>query len=468
VNRSAALSRQATISALALLLAALTGLVAVASNVLAIAAPVLLAGGVLLLLYPILGMLMMAGTIPLEAALMAGGRSLTALIAMGVVATWGAQKLLRRESLVPLLSPALVSVALLLFAVACLSMIWADYPGRMQRQLVLFFQLMLLCVLVFDLASTWHRIAWVAKLLVLAGMVAALLTLEQYFVGGARRAGEGVVGGLNRTASTLVTIVPLAFYLLRSNESLPWRALGLGYIGVAAGAVAVTLSRMSFLIFPLVVGVHMVLMARDRGGRARLLLLGGAAAVALMLVPADMVRERAATILPYLSQSVNPQAEAASYTARGYRMRVGLEIFKDHPLLGVGYDNYREQYLNYQWTVPGYADPSGVQLSPTSPHSSHVAFLANLGMVGFTLWLALFAVMFIYLMRAWRATSKGPQTAGTFLVQAVAIAAGLQFIYGFYGDVHQDKIFWMLLGLTVAAQRLSKGGEEHDGARVAT
>jgi O-antigen ligase len=458
------LPHEVGIAVLVLLLAAGSGLLAAGYGLVSVAAPILVAGGVLLLIHPFIGMLLFVAAIPLEAALMVGGRSVTALIAMGVFGAWAAQRLLRRQSLVPLVTPALVPVALLLLSFACLSLIWAEYPDRMPRQLFLFFQLILLTILVFDLASTWERVAWLAKVLVLAATFAALLTLEQHFVGGVRRAGGGVVGGLNRTASTLVTILPLAFYLVRSNERPVWRMLGLGYIGLAGGAVAVTLSRMSFLMLPLVVLVHVILMVRSRQGRPRVVLLAAAATLGLMLVPADIVRDRAATILPYLSHSVAPEAADELYTPRGYRIRVGIEMFKDYPVRGVGFDNYRPQFLNYQWTVPGFVPKRGVHATPTSPHSSHVGFLANLGLVGISLWLTIFVVAFRYLRFTWRAQDPSDLSRAP-LVQAVAIAVGLQFLFGFYGDVHQDKILWLLLGLSVALWRLTRKEEDRTAGR---
>jgi O-antigen ligase len=450
LSQPTALPHEVSIAVLVLLLAVGAGLLAAGSGLLAVAAPILIAGCVLLLIHPVVGMLLIVATIPLEAAFMVGGRSAPALIGMGVFGAWAVQKLFRREPLGPLVSPALIQVALLLFAFASLSLLWAEYPDGMQRRLILFFQLVLLAVLVYDLASSWERIAWVAKFLVLAGTIAALLTLEQSLIGGARRAGGGVVGGINRTAVTLITILPFAFYLFRSNERAIWRFLGLGYIGLSAGAVAVTLSRMNYLMFPAVVVIHLLLMARSPTERRRVFLLGAAGILAVSLIPVDTVRARADTIAPYISRTIGPAEPGEMYTPRGYRLQVGLAMFKDHPIGGVGFHNYRWQFLNYQWLVPGHV--GGVQLTSTSPHSSHAGFLAELGSIGFGLWLGLFVIAFRYLWLERRAT-RGLESEHGIMVQAIALGIGLQFVYGFYGEVHAGKIFWVLFGLTLAVRR---------------
>ena len=420
--------------------------------------PLLLLGGLLLFVRPVLGLYLLAGTVPLEAALMFGGASAPRLIGMAVFGTWAAQKLMRKEPLGPLVAPGLVRVAILLLALASLSVFWAEYPARLERSLFLLFQLMLLSVLVFDLTRSWDRVAWVAKFLVLGGAVAALLTLEQYFFGGERRAGGGVVGGINRTALTLVVILPFAFYLLRSRETTFWRWLGLSYIGLAAVAIAATLSRMNYLVYPLVVVVNLALMAQTRGGRRRILLLGAAGVLTISLLPMDVIRQRAESIVPYLSTTVGREDPGESYSARGFLMQVSLAMFIDRPILGAGYRNFTPHFMTYQSRVPG---AWRIYQSGMGAHGSHQAFLAELGIIGILLWLSLFIAAYLNLRAAWRAV-RDPTSPHVFLIQAVAVTVGLLFIYGFYDEVHTDKLLWMVLGLAVAVRRLAESQEVMD------
>jgi len=454
MNGSRSFPTEGIFAAAALTAAAFLGILMPTTGGLALAIPLAIAGGVLLFVNPLLGMLLLVGTIPLESALMLGGRSAPALLGMAVVGTWGVRKLLYRESLTELVAPGLVRLGLLLFAFACLSVTWAEYPQGLERPLILLLQLMLLAVLISDLASTRDRMVMVAKVLVLAGVVAAVLTAEQYFVGGVRRAGAGITGGINRTAITLVTIVPFAFYLLRSQEHSFWRLLGLGYVGLSAVAVAVTLSRMNYLVLPLVVLLHLGFMARTRVGRRRVLLLGAAVALAVSFLPMDTLEDRALSIVPYLHTTVGSDETGGTVSGRGYHLRIGLEIFRDHPIIGAGYRNYNPQFLTYQWQLPG---TGRIYQSPRSPHSSHMAFLANLGIIGFSLWIGLFLLGFRYVFRAWRSVEdKGSSEA--FMVQAVGIALGLQSIYGLYGEIHQDKIFWVVIGMVLALSVVSRSG----------
>jgi O-antigen ligase len=463
MNGSGALSRESPLIGAVLLGAVAVGLIAATSGrgVVAMALPIAVAVGLVLLRNPVLGLFLFTAMIPIEAMAMVGGRSTAALIGMALVAIWAFQKVVRRDPLLPLVAPGLVQLALLLLALACLSLLWARYPQASVRGIIILGQLVLLSALVFDLSGSWDRIAWVARVLVLAGLLAALATAHQYYFGGVRRAGGGVTGGLNRTATTLILILPFAFALFRSNGPLIWKAAGLSYVGVSAIAVASTLSRMNILLFPAVVMLNIFLMARTTGGRTRALLLGVFSLIAVSFIPVDALRERAETIMPYISQTVGTQEEEETYSARGYLMRVGVAMFRDRPVLGHGYDNFRPQTAVYQWEVPG--SPYEYLRTGRSPHSSYIALLVGLGIVGLILWISIILAALSYVGRAWRSI-RDPDADPLFLVQALGIAIGLQLIYGFYGIGHQDKIVWLFMGLAMSVHILARRGAGREGS----
>jgi O-antigen ligase len=463
MNGSGVLSRESTLIGATLLGAVAVGLIAATSGggLVAIALPIAVGVGVVLLREPVLGLFLFAAMVPIEALAMVGGRSIAALIGMALVAIWAFQKVVRRDPLLPLVSPGLVQLALLLLALACLSLLWARYPQASVRGIIVLGQLVLLSALVFDLSGSWDRIAWVTRVLVLAGLLAALATAHQYYFGGVRRAGAGVTGGLNRTATTLVLILPFAFALFRSNGPMIWKAVGLSYVGVSAIAVASTLSRMNILLFPAVVMLNIVLMARTAGGRTRALLLGVFSLIAVSLIPVDALRDRAETIMPYISQTVGTAEDEETYSARGYLIRIGIAMFRDRPVLGSGYDNYRPQTAIYQWEVPG--SPYEYVRTGRSPHSTYIALLVGLGIVGLTLWLSIILAALRYVWRAWRSI-RDPNSDRLFLVQALGIAIGLQLIYGFYGLGHEAKIVWLLLGLAVSVDVLARRGAGREGS----
>lgn len=464
ISRSKNVPTEWVVTAFALGLALLVGVLSQQSYALAVVLPVALAGGALLLVRPVLGAFLLAGTIPLEASLMLEGVTVSKLIGITVVGTWGAQKLFRREPLKPLVSPALVQVAVLFLSLACLSLLWAEYPQGLTRRLFLLTQLIVLFILLSDLISSWDRMVWVARFLVLAASVAAVLVILEYFGGDVRRAGGGVAGGINKTASMLVAVLPFAFFLFRSRDAGFWRWLGLAYIPLSGLSVAATLSRMNYLLFPLVIAVHLALMTQTGSGRRRIVGLGLAMVMGVAFLPMDAVRERAMTMVPYLASTVDQEDPVGGASARGFHLRVSLAMFADHPILGVGYNNYQPQFLSYQARFA--SGSTTFYTNPQDPHNSNLSLLATLGIGGGLLWGGLFAVAASYLITSWR---RSEDSGGTplLMTQAISIALGIQFLNGFYEQIHQVKLFWVVIGLSLAVHRIRSAEAARSTARGA-
>jgi O-antigen ligase len=414
---------------------------------------------------PAVGLYAVVFTIPFEAvALIPGGSTISKALAALVVVAWVFRKLLRRESWRDVLhSPVFVaSVAFIGFAI--LSRLWSTYTEGVNAQLARLILMFGLTLLVMDLVRTWNQAAWLVRLLVVGGFIASGLTLWQSYGLGARRAGEAVAGGVNSTALLLVCILPFAFALVRSpRETLAWKLLGLLYIPAAVLAVILTFSRMSLLMGGLVLIAEYVITLRSRRGRIPLLALTAVATVAFVsLVPTEKLQERAATIIPYVRATFEGGAAGSTtqISGRGFHLKMAYAVFKDHPILGGGYWNFGQYSLQYQFSVPGY---SAILLSPRSTHSSFFRVLADLGLVGMALWLALLAATARELWRAWQVTSKNPRGQAHMFVRALTFTFLLEQAYGFYAEMQVEKIFWITLGLAVALHAVAESASERAG-----
>jgi tetratricopeptide (TPR) repeat protein len=111
--------------------------------------------------------------------------------------------------------------------------------------------------------------------------------------------------------------------------------------------------------------------------------------------------------------------------------RVGLDVFADHPIAGVGADNYAQDYL-----VRGRSDET-----PRYPHDLAIRTLQQTGIVGALLLLGAVAAA---LTAAWRAMRLGDP-----LALAVAGGAAMAFVYWL---VHgMTDWFWEWAGLGAPA-----------------
>jgi O-antigen ligase len=146
---------------------------------------------------------------------------------------------------------------------------------------------------------------------------------------------------------------------------------------------------------------------------------------------------------------------------RAYGWRVGAQMVREAPLLGVGYNNFGQLFLAYQLEVPGSPQ---IFDKPRSPHSSYVGIVAELGLIGAALWIVLLGVAFRNLLLAGRRTTADGAPARFFLVQAVGNVLLLQVLYGWALNSHMNKNFWFILGLSVVLHQLAlkRAGSDPD------
>lgn len=427
----------------------------------AVLLPVVL-GGLAILYRPGLGLLLVVFLIPFENMLLfAGANTATKMLSVVVAGAWFLAKLIERESWERVLGSRVVWAAAVFLAYSSASVLWAELaqPG-LPTKLFRMVMLLGLGLLTLDLVRTWDEARWLTRLLVLGGTIGAGLTLFQFAAGGVRRAGGGISGGINATALVLLTIVPFAFALIRGETLRRWRLLGVLYVGLGVTAVALTFSRMSFLVLPVVLAVELWETVRTRRGRTEVLALFAVGAVTFFsLVPIQTIQERIATIGPYIENTLSPSDEAlVDRSGRGYHIAVALAIFSENPILGAGFGNYGELFLQYQHQVPGAGQ---LYESARSPHGNYWGFLADLGVVGILLWLALLLFMFLNLRAAWSELSDDRSSFGFVFIRAVTLVFLIQCVYGAYAEMHVEKFFWIVLGLSVAVRRLAReaGGE---------
>jgi O-antigen ligase len=68
-----------------------------------------------------------------------------------------------------------------------------------------------------------------------------------------------------------------------------------------------------------------------------------------------------------------------SVTVRGYYWRAAFEMFKEHPLFGVGMDRYGYYFKEYR--LPGYPLKYGFELNSTNAHNTFLQFFATGGVL---------------------------------------------------------------------------------------
>ena len=413
------------------------------------------------------GLYLLVATIPTEAVLVIGGEATyTRILGLVVFGVWLLHRTVHRQSWGAMLRNPLFRLIGVLFLFAFSSSIWARYPSATLGTLEQLIRLFALSLITFDLITSWERAVNVVKSFLLGGLVASLLTIQQYLTQeGLRpsntsslgRAGQDISGNINDTAAILVILLPFAFYLVRSKESNLWRFLAFVYITITIGAVVVTFSRTAMMLLGLIFLFEYWGMPAKRSGRSWALLIAALAMPILFIfgpVEEAFLRLRTIpqTIANYFTPVVSSSVVDLSTLSRGFIFRVGLAIFRDHPIIGVGFNNFGYHYLAYQFIVPGADRIAG---HPRSPHSMYLAFLSELGAIGFILLFAVLSYAWRQLRLANKTLSEDRFLNERSLTQAVTLSYLMLLIHGFAATIHHDKPLWLLLGLAAAIKHLS-------------
>jgi putative inorganic carbon (HCO3(-)) transporter len=230
----------------------------------------------------------------------------------------------------------------------------------------------------------------------------------------------------NSLAGYLNLVIPFAVACAVLARDRALQVLGLACACAAAVAVVLTQSRGGILALAgvLVIGVWLLVPRLV----ARIAICCGGALVCLFLLP------------PLLNHFDRLQGvDEFTQDTRLAAWQAAVIMFLDHPLLGVGYGNYRFLSANF---VPG-AEPGKVE-----SHNLYLGSLAETGLIGF---LAFFALLRAFLLLSLR-SMRGQDGLSRIVAFGVCGAITATLIHGavdylFNISPQFGTLFWLVLGL---------------------
>ena len=253
-------------------------------------------------------------------------------------------------------------------------------------------------------------------------------------------------------AALLVGIVAVAVPRLRLGRPLAIVASVSGALGmILAGAVASVLGLAAALV-----ALVVVLVLRRELDTRRLAVVAASAAIVLVGTVAIRGSDLDAFVR-FLGATPGTQAahpvKIQTYAHRTVLAWIGYEIWKKHPLLGVGWEGSAEP-ANFLPFIPAarlrFPDVSPNAFPSSAPNHQYgvqnvwLQALADLGAVGLVLWVAVFAAA------AWlagrTAVRVGAATAFIGLVWT-GLLVGLWTAQGYVAGVPLDALTWLAFGL---------------------
>jgi putative inorganic carbon (HCO3(-)) transporter len=245
----------------------------------------------------------------------------------------------------------------------------------------------------------------------------------------------------NYYALILIFLVPLAMDRLWQEKSIWLRILASWGLVVIVLSILFTFSRGGFLALVVVVGL-MLLRHPPRPSVMAVSLL--VILLLMALIPARYT-QRLGTLLDLLPTRDGLRLSERALRGRLSELTVAGLIFLDHPLGGVGYNNFELHYLEYSPTLG--LDP---RREGRAAHSLYAEVAAETGLVG----LAAFGLIVYSALRGlWQAYRVYQQTGLAdyasltiaFSIGLLGFLTGSLFLHGAY-----PRYLWLILGIALA------------------
>jgi probable O-glycosylation ligase (exosortase A-associated) len=327
-----------------------------------------------------------------------------------------------------------------------LSALWSFWPRYTVDTFLDGLKYLAIFFLVANLVDSERRLRQLVAAFAWGSLIPALGCLwswshGEHLVDGDRAAWIGIFANPNDLAYHLVVGVAM---VLAAREATGRRALKLAYLAalVPIGvAILGTQSRGGMVA----AGVVLLLWTL-RSVRRAPALIGVAVALAcvVQLSPGDPWAKRA--------ESSVSHGEDVSARGRVDAWRTGLNIAEERPLTGVGAGAF---VIAWPTFAPGDAGPARTE------HNTFVQLLAELGVPGLLLFLGAFAAGVLGVSRAAKLPALSPYARGVQCGLAgfavCSLSGGLAFTWPLY----------LLVGISVAAGRLAAPGEMRQFAALA-
>jgi len=332
--------------------------------------------------------------------------------------------------------------------------------------------LYLLVVNVIRDFNTLRRVIWVV---LLAGAFMASITIWQEvtmttdntYGGLAQRGGvfdtdatgvekmvrtraAGPVGEQNRYAQVLLVLVPLGVYLMVNAGTRASQITALVLTIIVLAGILLTFSRGGFVSLVAIVALMPALGLL----RARHLLIPGLAAILAVpvILPEYIVRIQSMARVPGLFSSHEERPDTS--VSRRYAGNIATwEVFKQHPIIGVGPGHFAKYYSSAYVNRGGLA----IQSRNFRGHNLYLEVMSEVGLIGLLAFLGIIGSIARRLYKLRRSVDvEGADLAKAFLLSILGYLLSAMFLHLAY-----PRYFFLLLALAASTARLVKLAPEN-------
>jgi putative inorganic carbon (HCO3(-)) transporter len=346
--------------------------------------------------------------------------------------------------------PQFSAVLLLFLAWTALSMTWSPEFGAAAQHVARYVLSAFLFLIVFTAVRTRQHVRWLLGAFVLASTLSGAYGLIAPPPPGEEDRLAGTIGEPNQLAAVLVAGFVIALALAATERGKPLLRIFYGCAAVLCLLTTfLTLSRAGLIALVLAMIAAVIV-----GGRWR-----AQVAVAGTLVVLSLVGFFAFAATPDQRDRVT-QVGQGSTTGRSDIWTVGWRMVQAHPVRGVGVGQFESSSVHYL-IAPGTIRRSDLIVDqPKVAHNIYLHILAEMGVVGLSLFLLILGFALRCMLLAAREFGRRGDAAMDLISRSVFVGLIGILAADFFASEQFSKQLWLLLALGPAMAAIAKRAEE--------
>lgn len=337
-----------------------------------------------------------------------------------------------------------LGVLFLFLAWVLLSVSWAEDPGVAFESLTRFVPNALLFLIVFAGVRDRDQLLWVIGSLVVGAFLSAAYGVISPQPPDPSGRLSGPAGNANDTAAALVAGGGMAAAMslaLRGNPIL--RLASAIVVPLCVFAVFLTLSRGGLIALGVSLLTAVVMAGRRRAAALTLAVCGLLAAVLYFGVFAsDAARERVTAL--------------DGGTGRNDIWTVGWRMVEENSLKGVGAGNFPVASIHYLIEPGAIVRDDFIIDQPKVAHNTYLDILAELGVIGLGLFLAIIGFSLWCALRAIGFAERAGDRQVEVIARAMIVVLAGLLAADFFGSRQYSKQLWLLLALCPVVLEISR------------
>jgi O-antigen ligase len=345
------------------------------------------------------------------------------------------------------------------------SALWADQPGASYTAFFGYLLVISFMLTFALLVKNAEQVIAIFKVLVFGAAVSGFVAVDAFFITGSSSRATGLLGAGHEDVFGVyqAMIAPIALGLFALTRRAEFRLAYLGCLAVIAFSIASSLTRTAMISVVGVAAVALVLpwrvLFRSAAQKATYAVaVGGMMGLLLTVGASATLFSRIGSIFSGFGSQGDRGAGRTDLWAAAWR------AYNAHPWFGIGAGNFQAHSFDLLTQTQGVDIRASYVGQGRPVHNAYLESLTELGPIGLLLLALVIALAGWSLIKLFR-TARASNDVTIRIITATLLLALISLAVSFFFlSIELNKPLWIIVGLTVALERITHGGAHEQQA----